>query len=393
MDIILTLYEDIKKIRIYLIKLGPQRRTEKVNLIKNKLKEVAVIYKQYENWLIDFNNAVKNKYYKKEDILLIENYCHLFLELHKDIILLCDCAQSEAVSEMSSFDLKTALNLLPVMTNEVENTKQLIDNIEYYDCILKDNACKQNLIKFVLKSRLSQEAKLMLKLNYGSVNDLIIDMKNVLLSKKSATAIQNKLQTIRQNEASIEDYGREITKLFVDLTISQADGNEQCYNILKPHNEKIAIKRFADGLRNRRLSTIMSARNYSSLKDAVQAAQDEETSTAATTGEILGMYKKPFNHLNQSRGRSSTYRGQRGGRGRPFRGQPRNQGYTNYYNTRGTWSRGRADGYRQQRGNFRFNNTKYQGPRSHNFYTINESAQSTETEPQVSSSNQFFRDQ
>ncbi|KAF9797300.1 hypothetical protein SFRURICE_006282 [Spodoptera frugiperda] len=46
-------------------------------------------------------------------------------------------------------------------------------------------------------------------------------------------------------------------------------------------NEKQAIKQFSDGLRNRRIRRIISARNYSSLKDAIQAAQDEETSSSA----------------------------------------------------------------------------------------------------------------
>ena len=32
---------------------------------------------------------------------------------------------------------------------------------------------------------------------------------------------------MRQNELSIADYGKEITELFVDLTITQANDNEQ----------------------------------------------------------------------------------------------------------------------------------------------------------------------
>ncbi|CAG9091914.1 unnamed protein product [Plutella xylostella] len=64
--------------------------------------------------------------------------------------------------------------------------------------------------------------------------------------------------------------------MFVDLTISQADNNPNSYEILRPINEKLAIKRFADGLRNRRLGTIITARNYESLREAIRAAEDEE---------------------------------------------------------------------------------------------------------------------
>ncbi|XP_061728688.1 uncharacterized protein LOC133533679 [Cydia pomonella] len=47
-------------------------------------------------------------------------------------------------------------------------------------------------------------------------------------------------------------------------------------DVLRPINESLAIKKFTDGLRNRRLSTILAAREYTELKEAVRAAQDEE---------------------------------------------------------------------------------------------------------------------
>lgn len=191
-------------------------------------------------------------------------------------------------SNMDNFELKTALHLLPVISDDKTSVKQLIDNIQYYNSLLTKPECKKNLIKFILKSRLSQSAKLRLKDDYTSVEALIRDMQMELLPKKGAAAIQNKLQKTRQNEMPIVDYGKLITELFVDLTISQADGNTECYNILKSINEKQAIKQFSDGLRNRRIGTIISARNYSSLKDAIQAAQDEETSSSAA-GEVMGM--------------------------------------------------------------------------------------------------------
>ncbi|KAH9635596.1 hypothetical protein HF086_012265 [Spodoptera exigua] len=78
-----------------------------------------------------------------------------------------------------------------------------------------------------------------------------------------------------------------LTELFVDLTITQSEGKEEVFKILKPINEKQAIKSFAEGLRNRRLSTLISARNYTSLKDAVQAAVDEETSSPSTSGDVM----------------------------------------------------------------------------------------------------------
>lgn len=387
MDIILTLYNDLKKIRINLIKLGPKRRTERV--LENKLIEIDAIYQQYETWIIDFNDKVKNKYYSSQDILLIQKHCREFLDLHEDILLLCQSDKSGSFSKMSSFDLKTALNLLPVMTNEESNTKQLIENIEYYNSILKESSCKQNLINFVLKSRLSQEAKIKLNAKYDTVDELINDMRSVLLCKKAATAIQNKLQRIKQNESSIADYGKDITELFIDLTIAQADGNDQCYNILKPINEKMAIKQFASGLRNRRLSTIISARNYSSLKDAVQAAQDEEVTIGAPSGEVMGMYKQPYNIFYNH---SNNYRGQRGGRSNfySYRGRGRGPQHGAHFASRGQWTQGGTTGRKQHRGKFYNSNRGNQGMRRERNVNLMQNSE-TAGESEVTS-NQFFRE-
>lgn len=93
---------------------------------------------------------------------------------------------------MDTFDLKTALTLMPVVTNDETSIKQLIDNIQYYDSLLKSCDCKKSLIRFVLKSRLSQSAKLRLQDDYSCVEALVINMKKQLLLSKGATAIQKK---------------------------------------------------------------------------------------------------------------------------------------------------------------------------------------------------------
>lgn len=244
---------------------------------------------------------IKEGTIKSDDFPLYENCRKNFDLLYQEIKILCQpVVKPQNSSNMDSFELKTALHLLPVISDDETSVKQLIDNIQCYNSLLTKPECKKNLIKFILKSRLSQSAKLRLKDDYTSVEALIRDMQIELLPKKGAAAIQNKLQKTRQNDMPIVDYGKLITELFVDLTISQADGNTECYNILKPINEKQAIKQFSDGLRNRRINTIISARNYSSLKDAIQAAQDEETSSSAA-GEVMGMSNYSRNYYNNSR--------------------------------------------------------------------------------------------
>lgn len=393
MNTIVTLYNELKNVRVYLIKIGPSRRSGKVLGIK--LNEANDIYQKYEIFLLEFKEKVKNKYFSNEDILLIDNYCLKFVKLYEDIFTLCQSESTELDVTMSSFDLKTALSLLHIMTNEDSNTKQLIDNILYYDSILTADTCKRNLINFVLKSRLSQEAKLKLNSNYTSVNDLIGDMRKILLCKKGATAIQEKLSKMRQNDLSIGDYGREITELFVNLTISQADGNDKAYSVLKPLNEKTAIKQFIKGLRNRRLNTILTARNYNNLKEAIQDAQDEDESSAST-GEIMGMgmYRKPYKN-NYYRNNHDNSRAYRGGRSSypSSRGRARGQGHwTPPAATavpRGQYFRGRFSGYRQpQRGTFvRSHRGNYRSRGERYINSFNEEKTEAEVTP-----NQFFRD-
>ena len=77
---------------------------------------------------------------------------------------------------------------------------------------------------------------------------------------------------------SIAEFGKELKDLFVNLTISQTNGDNNAFDTLRPTNEKFAIKRFASGLRNQKLNTIISSRNIVYLKDAIRYAQDEDTS-------------------------------------------------------------------------------------------------------------------
>ncbi|CAG9124462.1 unnamed protein product [Plutella xylostella] len=180
---------------------------------------------------------------------------------------------------MEKFDIKTAVSLLPIMNGDEDITKKLINSIELYSSMI-DKDGQGILINFILKTRLTENAKLRLSASYSDCGLLVEDMKTHLLTKKSSNAVHAELMNIRQNTSSLENYGKKIEELFVDLTISQADGDQNAYAILKPINEKLAIKRFTDGLRDRNLSTIISARNYGLLKDAIRAAKDEELSSS-----------------------------------------------------------------------------------------------------------------
>lgn len=178
-----------------------------------------------------------------------------------------------------SFDIKTALALLPVMTGQEQVTKQLIDGILMYNSLISDSTRGQ-LIDFVLKTRLTASAKLRLRSTYTDVENLVKDIRKYLLPKKSSEAIQSQLFRTKQGRRTIESFGSELEELFVNLTIAQADEDSSKYEVLRPLNERTAIKRFADGLSDQRLSTIIAARQFDSLPEAIRAAVDEQVTSA-----------------------------------------------------------------------------------------------------------------
>ncbi|KAJ3666617.1 hypothetical protein Zmor_002052 [Zophobas morio] len=226
------------------------------------------------------------------------------------------------------FDLKTAASLLPVMDGSERVTKQLIDGIEMYDSMLDDNG-KKLLTTYILKTRLSE------------------NIRNYLLTKKSPASLSVQLSRAKQYSKSVEEFGRSIEELLVDLTITQADGNRQALEILRQSNEKIAINAFANGLGNFELRTVIKARNYEKLSDAIRGATDEETPKSETSCQIHRLHKQNYN-WNYNRGNHT------------FRGTTNNfRGPTN--NFRGTTRnfRGSTSNFRGSANNFRGHDRRY----------------------------------
>lgn len=296
-----------------------------------------------------------------------------------------DCSdESENMSE--KFDLRTAAGLLPVMDGTENSTKQLIDAIELYDALL-DAAGKKLLTTYVLKTRLSQSAKIRLNSTYTTNANLVDDLRNYFITKKSIPFLSVQLNSAKQNGKSIEEFGKTIEELLVDLTITQADGNENSVTILREVNEKIAIHSFANGLQNHDLRTIIKARNYNKLNEAIQGAKDEELPKRdAQIFHIRG--RQNFRSGQGSRffrGNNFGNRSVNPNRGNTkFSSNSRNLNQGNY-NNRG-FSRGYERNY-SRRGNFSRNN-QVKG------FFANTSSEPLDMENQYHSSNttdQFFR--
>lgn len=383
-----TLYDNLFEIRKYLIKIGPDRR--KGNIVVVKLVEADDLVQQY-NLFLEYYSETKSTLSESE-CSIIHELCSNFDKLYEQILDLCSKKAITTINMTNTckFDLKTALNLLPVCSNDEASVKQLIDGIEYYTSEL-DEKSQEKLIKFVLKTRLSQPAKLKLSPSYANIDELITDLKAHLLPKKSASAIQRKLQNYRQNDLSIDEFGKQVTELFVDLTLTQSDGSDANFKVLKPINEKQAIKCFADGLRSRRLGTIISARTFPSLKDAVQAAIDEDNSIPSTSSDILTMNSRGRTSYNwsQRRGRFA-YTGR--GRGRGYRQPSQNPDDQQDHAGRGSHAgrRGSTRSFYGNRGRSNFHNNSTSGYQ--HVHTLENSDSQENSTSEEQNENQFFRD-
>lgn len=366
MDLVLKLTElcaRLQKIRDELVKLPKSRRQG--SSFKCKIDEAKEIYSQFNEIHLLIEGKVSN------EILVL---CLKIQDNYSKILCLESVCLEKMAEKSEKFCLKTAVGLLPKLNGRESVTKELIEAIDLYDSMLSDDG-KKPLINFVLKTRLDEGSKMRLNASYSTVADLLSDMRRHLITSKSDTALQSQLQNARQGNKSIQQFGSEIERLFVDLTISQAKGNDQAYNVLRPLNERNAIKRFSEGLQSQRLGTIISARNFSYLKDAVRAAEDETmgSSSQVMFGARNNNFQSrghPFNnrargnyyyprtfpnnfvtHQNAQRGKyvsrgaatcppnrgGQQFSGWRGGRGgvtrgnRYHRGQPRSVNYVAAY--------------------------------------------------------------
>lgn len=185
--------------REYVIKLGERPNTK---LAYNKYLETKELFEEFELIVPELNTLVNKS--SKSDWEVLHRLADDIISLRHEIKNLVTYIPSEEESSYNSgtqqpileprmrsyFDIKTAIALVTVMNGHENVTKQLIDVIQLYITMIEDKH-KQALINFVLKTRLSQSAKLRLQSAYAIVDDLIVDMKKHLIQKKSAVALQS----------------------------------------------------------------------------------------------------------------------------------------------------------------------------------------------------------
>jgi hypothetical protein len=393
------LYDNVVKFTDNLTK-EPIERRENQSRVNKQLIEVGKLESHLNNLkkqssnvtdseisrkLKDYFKAIDSYLAKSRDILT--NRLEFIVSQEKQSVGI-NTVENKSQIMGEKFDLKTAASLLPHMDGTEDSTRQLIDAVELYSELL-DNDGKTFLIKYVLKAKLSQSAKMRLEQTYANINDLIQDMKSHLLSKKSAASLSTQLHSAKQGNKSIEEYAGVVEQLLLDLTIAESENNANAATILREVNEKLALNAFSNGLKNSDLRTIIKSRNYNKLKDAVLAAKEEElvqtsgSSQGSNIFHMRGRYNRPHAENVSFVSRSSVARGNRG------RNFTQNRGRGNYFNnySRQHNRHNANNGYGQGRGRA---SSRYL-PRSRNFAHRAYFADQTNTTEQTNDNKQFFR--
>lgn len=87
-----------------------------------------------------------------------------------------------------------------------------------------DDASKKLLTNFVLKTRLTENSNIRLTKTYNNNTELISKLKIHFITKKSISTLLNQLYNTKRK--SIENFGKSLEELLMNLTIRQANGDE-----------------------------------------------------------------------------------------------------------------------------------------------------------------------
>lgn len=219
-------------------------------------------------------------------------------------------------------------------------------------------------VKFI-KTRLSGKARSGFPENLATIDDLINHIKLKCKDPTTPDIIIAKLNATKQR-GQITSFCEEIDNLCAKL--------ENCYilqeipeNIAKTMSTKAGVTALINGINASDTKLILKAGNFSSIKEALQKAQECATDTSPS--QIFNVRRRQQNERHKSNFRGNGFNRNRNFRGNGFTHRPQQSYYQsqqNYYQPqRGRYQRG---GY-NNRG--RFNNNRPRFDNSNRVYMAN----------------------
>lgn len=243
-----------------------------IRKIRNEFyQEYRVVLEKDESLAVTLKKNFEAIYKEVSDILekKSEPYLQEINDSDEDILV---------QEEMASFDITAAIKVIPEFKGESKELSNFLNIIEFLHDTLKDEAEKAKLIKFVLKTRLSEKVKNKLVTQSVPTNLKALQdtLQYVFKPNKTPLAIQTELGTVSQGNKNITDYSQKVETLMAQLNMLQiSEQGEAHRDIISKLNEQLALNAFKNGLNEPLKATIYAARPKT-LQEAVQIASEIE---------------------------------------------------------------------------------------------------------------------
>lgn len=370
-------YEKLKLLHTYIKKCINTTISEKT--LRDKLRQCNELYSSCESKLIDniddlsdeqlnslisklrkYNQEIKGIIKIKLDKLQIKKRVTpktKFKQCRVAKVISCEMAEENdnRVQPVAIFDIKQASSIIHPYDGSVAGFDTFIDSVKLLQELIQPTHMAM-AVKFI-KTRLSGKARSGLPDTIVTIDALIDHVRSKCQDTTTPDSIVAQLNTLRQR-GPITSFCEEIENLCSKLEnvyVSQKVPED----VAKTMTTKAGVNALIKGVTASETKLILKAGNYSSIKDALQKAQ--ECANDVSTSQVFTIKSKQHTGRQDNR---SNFRGNGFNRNQHYRNPPRGgfnrftpRPYPNYYHysSRGRYQRG---GY-NNRGRFNDNRPRF----------------------------------
>lgn len=347
-------------------KKNPNRQYTATHVLK-KVTLVKNLYESFKEINISIREALN-----KEEIQILDLKVNIFKTIYKEVNEILRAKTTDTlnnsleeeenknidqpeVSIMATFNLALSNKLIPEFDGNKDNLNNFLNLIEYMCDSLTTDVEKKKLIKFVLRTKISD--RLRFKIQSFEEPENLTSLKHTLdtICKGHITPlkIQSDLLKCSQGNLSLIIYANKIEDLTMqlnDLSITNTDKNVK--DALLTVNDALALNTFKAGL-NEPLRTTIYAAKPSTLQDAIKLAQ-----------EIDSAQISPKHVFTVNRGQRNQYNNYRYGNGQTrYNNNSHNLRYQHY--NRNSRNNYRNNNVNNSNRNVRNNTNRYDSNRNY----------------------------
>lgn len=323
-------------------------------------------------------------------------------------IIFINKLKAKLVPKMANVDIKLGTSLIDKYAGEPEKLDAFIDSVELFNDIVTNanngaapaimQAVQNQVLRFV-KTRLIDAARNSITENQ-SLQQLLDAVKTNCASKLTANNILAKLKSTQQKESSelfcnnIEKLTQQLKKVYLNERIPA--------DVADKMSTKNGVDALIAGASNKETKILLKAGTFSTIHEAIQKLQENESSpSASNSAQVMWMKKSKYNACvanNTSRGRGTnnrSYRGRRGNNHSAGRNYSNNRSGDNWRNTQREFSNnfGNRSRHSNQAATYYVQENEFQQqqiPQLQNFPQLPNQQQMVETQQNFARPDQHF---